>query len=878
MGQEILYTSAPQGLRPGASGFCTVCSTAGMEPNLAEFLEGFSGYPHPFKPPDPRTKENPVNYSHVLWTIGGQRYSILSRVADAGLDYTGRTNLLAHHVALPRREADRCPGGPAWVLAQDDFSITKWDGQLKTIPGQKPATTEKPLSKCVAWEQAAGDAGYAGILAESVKDKGGRPVVVIYPSHCDTLALLVEALSLLPPEKRWNVTFATLYSRIYSSFDCQWRFVFHESAEARAAKRDPQSLVLDLTKGALPPARGGELVKLAREGVRAQQAAAPQSAARPAAAAPSSAAAATRPRRGDAPPPVPLESGDLRLAPPAVPGGESYSLPPAEPAINPFARNGRRMPTWLPVGLAFFGGISLTLVVFIVMVMNQKPPPVIAVNDPATKPNLQITSPPPQPLQPEQVEAPSENRPRPSEIVVVPVEQPPMPPPEAPPPQPASEAPAAPIPMQVASVTPAPERVAPSNPFANIIERGRLLKLPPRGATSNLTTGQTTANNGALAEVYTATSAQCELALENRELAFDKVTANLITLERSGKGTQSIWTVVRQPHGALGKKIALARFSLDKQKLTFAWEPALGVDPSVLESLRLCTLKLTVGEESIQCQMSEPVIVDALDFKKGHTTIADFPFRNLKIADAGALTLRVQPQGFDYHLEPAQLPVLKPEAKEKFLAFKDGPAAGPVIAVLAEFLWPGEGEPKNGDQRAIRSTAIIGFKEDGIPAEECLQAQKRNLTLDDIDALVREKGSNLKQLDINAIRADNDFKGKQDLGKRELERINMQINQAKRKLGDLKGKEKEELQKRINELEEEKGRIHTTVDGFRKTAEEKRQLHTTAEAIVKRGKQIRDFAEDVIAKGRIEFQLVLTRNGDSVILCQSRGFQGGKDF
>jgi hypothetical protein len=61
MGQEILYTSAPQGLRAGASGFCTVGSTAGMEPNLAEFLEGFSGYPHPFKPPDPRTVENPVN-------------------------------------------------------------------------------------------------------------------------------------------------------------------------------------------------------------------------------------------------------------------------------------------------------------------------------------------------------------------------------------------------------------------------------------------------------------------------------------------------------------------------------------------------------------------------------------------------------------------------------------------------------------------------------------------------------------------------------------------------------------------------------------------------------------------------------------------------
>ena len=182
MGQEILYTSAPQGLRQGSSGFCTVGSTAGMEPNLAEFLEGFSGYPHPYKPPDPRTKDNPVNYSFIQWTIGGQRYYVLSRVCDAGLDHTGRTNLLAHHVALTRREIDRCPGGPAYVMAAGDFFITEWNKQLQTLAGQKPRGGDLPLQKCVAWEQAAGDAGYAGVLAEAAKEKGGKPVSVIYPA------------------------------------------------------------------------------------------------------------------------------------------------------------------------------------------------------------------------------------------------------------------------------------------------------------------------------------------------------------------------------------------------------------------------------------------------------------------------------------------------------------------------------------------------------------------------------------------------------------------------------------------------------------------------------------------------------------------------
>ncbi|HZN33236.1 MAG TPA: hypothetical protein VFB80_05430, partial [Pirellulaceae bacterium] len=308
MGQEILYTSAPQGLRQGSSGFCTVGSTAGMEPNLAQFLEGFSGYPHPYKPPDPRTKDNPVNYSFIQWTIGGQRYYVLSRVCDAGLDHTGRTNLLAHHVALTRREIDRLPGGPAYVMAAGDFFITTWDKQLRTLAGQKPRGGDSPLACCEAWKRAAGDAGYAGVLAEAAKEKGGRPVSVIYPAGTDVLALVAEAQSLLPPERRWNVTFATLYSRIYSSFEVQWKFLFHETTEAKQARRDPHALVIDLCNGNLPQAQGGDLVTAARDGQFVTRA--PQTIA---------AREAPTPGRGRRPP-VPSQviavEGDLTLAPP----------------------------------------------------------------------------------------------------------------------------------------------------------------------------------------------------------------------------------------------------------------------------------------------------------------------------------------------------------------------------------------------------------------------------------------------------------------------------------------------------------------------------------------------------------------------------------
>lgn len=94
--EELIYTSAPQGLKPGSSGFTTVASTAGMASNLANLLESLSGYRHLADPGTAGAKQNPVIFSHLKGRVGGRNLNILSRIADAGLDYSGRTNKLAH--------------------------------------------------------------------------------------------------------------------------------------------------------------------------------------------------------------------------------------------------------------------------------------------------------------------------------------------------------------------------------------------------------------------------------------------------------------------------------------------------------------------------------------------------------------------------------------------------------------------------------------------------------------------------------------------------------------------------------------------------------------------------------------------------------------
>ena len=116
MAFELLYTSAPQGLQPGVSGFCTVAMTRGLPSALAEKLESLSAYRAIFAPSDPQAHLNPITHSHVRLQVAGRSYHVLSRIGPAGLDYSDRPNKFAHHLVLEPRELPA--GGPAWLLLQ----------------------------------------------------------------------------------------------------------------------------------------------------------------------------------------------------------------------------------------------------------------------------------------------------------------------------------------------------------------------------------------------------------------------------------------------------------------------------------------------------------------------------------------------------------------------------------------------------------------------------------------------------------------------------------------------------------------------------------------------------------------------------------------
>ena len=108
MPKQLIYTSAPRGIVPGQSGYCTVARSDEMREALILRLEQLSYYQHLSLSGG---TERPISAYRIV-DIRGTRYHVLSKIQDAGLDFTGRTNFIAHHLVFEPKEIGGFPSPP----------------------------------------------------------------------------------------------------------------------------------------------------------------------------------------------------------------------------------------------------------------------------------------------------------------------------------------------------------------------------------------------------------------------------------------------------------------------------------------------------------------------------------------------------------------------------------------------------------------------------------------------------------------------------------------------------------------------------------------------------------------------------------------------
>lgn len=248
MAWQLLYTSAPRLLDAGRTGFGTVARHRAVTGLLASSVERFSQFAR-LAGHDPKR----VVYCHRVVIVGANKYHVLSCLRDAGSDYTGRTNHLAHHLIAEAREiAPLMAAGvtPVDVLQGMDWRTEWTEGARFLEPAEEIQLSLIRPQRPRAWKELTGAQEYARLPSGPEAQRAG--CYLIAPPTVNILDLLGEALTEVS-DQAWSTTFTTTLEPNDEVGDFRW-IVLPANSPLRAVTEGSPRIVFDLTAPANLPA------------------------------------------------------------------------------------------------------------------------------------------------------------------------------------------------------------------------------------------------------------------------------------------------------------------------------------------------------------------------------------------------------------------------------------------------------------------------------------------------------------------------------------------------------------------------------------------------------------------------------------------------
>ncbi|OYW70936.1 MAG: hypothetical protein B7Z37_29185 [Verrucomicrobia bacterium 12-59-8] len=247
MAWQLIYTSAPRLLEAGRTGFGTVARHRAVSGMLTSSVERFSQFAR-LPGHDPRR----VVHTYRILTAGSATYHVFSCLQDAGSDYTGRTNHIAHHlIAEPREIRALAATGqtPADVLLAMAWRTAWSEGPRYLDPAEEVDLSSLTASNSRAWAAVTGNPAHARLLWTREALKG---CYLIVPNGASTLELFREAL-LAGSGQAWQTSFTPCLGPNDDGADFRW-VGLSASSPMRGQVETSSRLVLDLTQPArLPP-------------------------------------------------------------------------------------------------------------------------------------------------------------------------------------------------------------------------------------------------------------------------------------------------------------------------------------------------------------------------------------------------------------------------------------------------------------------------------------------------------------------------------------------------------------------------------------------------------------------------------------------------
>jgi hypothetical protein len=142
MPRQLIYTSAPRGLTPGQSGYCTVARSRDLREALIPRIEKLSYY-------TPKSNSSPIICAHRILDLRGTHFHVLSRIVDAGLDFTRRRSFLAHHLIFDPAEIQTA-ATPAEIFLNWQGWLRDWDGDPAWLDDNRALPERSPRECAIA--------------------------------------------------------------------------------------------------------------------------------------------------------------------------------------------------------------------------------------------------------------------------------------------------------------------------------------------------------------------------------------------------------------------------------------------------------------------------------------------------------------------------------------------------------------------------------------------------------------------------------------------------------------------------------------------------------------------------------------------------------
>ena len=251
---QLIFTSAPQGLTPGRSGYCTIARHRAIPDRLAQLLESV-GTPH--ECPQGET------FTFRLLEASDKNWCVLSRFVARGLDYTQRDNRLAHHLIFSLEEAAILPP-PAAIAGRWKGWRDEWTGAPTWLEGEERSLqleSQTPLTPAVTWREETGTGAKAAWL---INASGPAAVGLLNPPETLRLLRLLAEASALLGKSAWAATFTTDATTTGSD-----GFLWAVNSTAAAA-------TIDFATAKSLPAPSGDIARQAAAGLTTPKAAAGQ--------------------------------------------------------------------------------------------------------------------------------------------------------------------------------------------------------------------------------------------------------------------------------------------------------------------------------------------------------------------------------------------------------------------------------------------------------------------------------------------------------------------------------------------------------------------------------------------------------------------------